>query len=109
MDRAKVTSSLLGCLSFHNEESYLIRSFVSHDDIICDVKRENVFFDRLTRGSTIPEPCFNIENFSSAVSYLSVPPPSSLYSFLKGLHLFTDLDTVIAISTIPTGQPVIRD
>ena len=109
MDRAKVTSSLLGCLSFHNEESHLIRSFVSHDDIICDVKRENVFFDRLTRGSTIPEPCFNIENFSSAVSYLSVPPPSSLYSFLKDLHLFTDLDPVIAISTIPTGQPVIRD
>ena len=43
MDRAKVTSSLLGCLSFHNEESYLIRSFVSHDDILCDVKIENVF------------------------------------------------------------------
>ena len=36
MDRAKVTS-LLGCLSFRNEESYLIMSFVSHDDIICDV------------------------------------------------------------------------
>ena len=71
-------------------------------------KRECVF-DGLTRGSTIPEPCFNIENFSSAVSYISVPPPSSLYSFLKDLHLFTDLDPVIAISTISTGPPVIRD
>jgi len=64
-----------------------------------------VLFDGLTQGSTIPEPSSNIENFSSAVFYLSVPPPSSLYSFLKDLHLFTDLDPVIAISTISTGQP----
>lgn len=64
-----------------------------------------MLFDGLTQGSTTPEPSSNIENFSSAVSYLSVPPPSSLYSFLKDLHLFTDLDPVIAISTISTGQP----
>ena len=35
MDTTKVTSSLLGCLCFHNEGPYLIISFVSHDDRVC--------------------------------------------------------------------------
>ena len=33
-----------------------------------------------------PRAYFYLENFSSALAYLSIPPPFSLYSFLKDLH-----------------------
>ena len=102
MDRVKATSSLLRCLCLHNERSYLIMIFISRDEIV-RCKERVVPPNALTRGSTIPEPS-NMENICSAVAYLSVPP-SSFYSFLKDLHLFTDLDPVTAILNISTGQP----
>ena len=39
MNRAKVTSSLLGCLCLHNEGPYLVMTFLSRDESVCDMQR----------------------------------------------------------------------
>ena len=39
MNRAKVTSSLLGWLCLHNEGPYLVMTFLSHDESVCDMQR----------------------------------------------------------------------
>lgn len=77
----------------------------SHDAIVGHIHRGSVQPEGLIRVSTIPGHCFHLEIFFSVVFHLSIPPPSTLYSFLKDLHLFTGLDPVIAVSTISTDQP----
>ena len=89
--------------------AYLSTSFVSHGANVCHPGGGRVLADRLMLGSTSPGPSaisFSHvweKSVSSEAGSLSLPPPPSLYPFLKDLGLFTILGPAGAIPTIPTA------
>lgn len=99
------------CLSWDawawEPSAYLCMSFVLHGANVCHPGGGRVLADRLMLGSTSPGPSaisFSHvweKQVSSEAGSLSLPPPPSLYPFLKDLGLFTILGPAGAITTVP--------